>query len=89
MAEKGRTVVLDLEIGIVELNETIGFLGGICPSPNAEVLPEEMMAMKAITPAGSRKKTLFMIPAERNAQTSVCFGDWEEGEGCEVKAICQ
>lgn len=73
MVGKGRMFVLDLEIGIVELESMIFFWGPKCPIPYAELLWMEMMAMRTTTPAGSRKKALFMISTDRNAQMSVCF----------------
>lgn len=73
MVGKGRMFVLDLEIGIVELEAAIVFGGPMCPYPYAELLWTEMMAMRATTPAGSRKKALFMISTHGNAQMSVWF----------------
>ena len=73
MVGKGRMFELDLEVGIVELEAAIVFLGPKCPYPYAELLWTEMMAMRATTPAGSKKKAVFMISTDRNAQMSVCF----------------
>lgn len=67
----GRISGLDLEIGVVELEKPIVLLSRKCPYPSAEALWVEMIAIKATTPAGSSKKPLFMISAERNAQLSV------------------
>lgn len=62
-----------LEIGTVELDPMIEFSWEKCPYPHAEFLCMEMMAIKATAPAGSRKKTLFMITAGSSAAMSVCF----------------
>ena len=63
--------VLDLEIGIVELEKAIVVVVSKCPYPYAELFCAEMMAMRATTLAGS-KKALFMISIDRNARMSVC-----------------
>lgn len=64
--------MLDVEIRGVELDGTILFLWRKFPYPYAEIFSIEMMAMRATTPAGFRKKVVFMVTADRNAQVSLC-----------------